>query len=207
MSTRPSPSPAPALWLLRHAQPLIAPGVCYGQLDVPADPSATLQAGMRFARVLPAQAVVRCSPLQRCAQLADVLDLPPARLRVDARLQEMDFGAWEGQPWNAIGREAIDAWSQDLYAHPAGGGESLAQMLARVQSALHDSWLHDSAQGTRPVVWVTHAGVMRCVHWLLHYGRAQPQSADWTLPAPSFGQWTHWPWRPQHAALQALAGT
>ena len=195
----------PALWLLRHAQPLIASGVCYGQLDVPADPQATWQAGQQLARQLPAQAVVRCSPLQRCVQLAEVLDVPPTRLQYDARLQEMNFGDWEGQPWNAIGRTAVDAWSQDLYGHAPGGGEALAQMLERVRAALHDSWLHDSARGTRPVVWVTHAGVIRCVHWLLHYGRAQPSATDWQLPAPGFGQATHWPWQAHHAALQALA--
>ena len=29
------------LWVVRHAQPLVAPGICYGALDVTADPAAT----------------------------------------------------------------------------------------------------------------------------------------------------------------------
>ena len=70
----------PALWLLRHAQPLIAPGVCYGQLDVPADPQHTLQAALRAGAALPRQAVVRHSPLQRCEQLAHALQAPEALL-------------------------------------------------------------------------------------------------------------------------------
>ena len=32
------------LWLVRHAQPLVAPGVCYGATDMPADVDATSQA-------------------------------------------------------------------------------------------------------------------------------------------------------------------
>lgn len=194
----------PSLWLLRHAQPLIAPGVCYGQLDVPAEPSATLQAGMRFAAAMPRGARVRTSPLQRCEQLAQALQAPEALLTTDARLQEMHFGRWEGQSWNDIGRAAVDAWSQDLYAHAPGGGESLAAMLARVRSALIDSWQHDSRLGSRDVAWVTHAGVIRCVQWLLRYGHAQPSSADWQLPAPSFGQWQTLPWTGMAPALAAL---
>ena len=195
----------PSLWLLRHAEPLIAPGVCYGQLDVPADPSATLQAGMRFASAMPPNATMRHSPLQRCDQLAQAAQAPNTFLIEDARLKEMDFGAWEGQSWNDIGRAAVDAWSHNLYTHAPGNGESLAAMLQRVRTALLDSWQHDSRLGTHDVVWVTHAGVIRCVQWLLRYGNAQPSSQDWRLPAPSFGQWQQLPWHLHAAALQALA--
>ena len=195
---------APALWLLRHAQPLVAPGVCYGQLDVPADHNHTLQAGMRFAGVMPRNAIVRYSPLQRCEQLAQSLQAPEAYLIPDPRLQEMHFGTWEGQSWNDIGKAAVDAWSQDLYHHAPQGGESLAAMLQRVKSALLESWQHDSQLGQRDVVWVTHAGVARCVHWLLHYGDAQPSAQDWRLPAPAFGQHTRQVWQQHMAALSAL---
>ncbi|MDO4592508.1 MAG: histidine phosphatase family protein [Comamonadaceae bacterium] len=195
----------PQLWLLRHAQPLVAPGVCYGQLDVPAEPSQTLHAALRFARSLPHPALVRHSPLQRCAQLAQALEVPTGQVHADPRLQEMHFGTWEGQAWSAIGKTAVDAWSQDLYGTAPGGGESLAAMLQRVQDALLDSWRHDSLHGTRDVVWVTHAGVVRCVLWLLRYGHAQPAARDWTLPAPAFGQCTAISWQTHTAALQALA--
>ena len=195
---------SPSLWLLRHAQPLIAPGVCYGQLDVPADPSATLQAGMRFAHAMPSHALLRHSPLQRCEQLALAVQSNEAFLTPDPRLQEMHFGTWEGQSWNDIGRTAVDAWSQDLYHHAPGHGESLAHMLQRVRTALLDSWQHDSRLGTRDVVWVTHAGVIRCVQWLLRYGHAHPSSTDWNLPAPSFGQWQQLTWSTHTAALRAL---
>lgn len=198
----------PALWLLRHAQPVIAPGVCYGQLDVPADAHATVQAALALGARLPERAVQRCSPLQRCEQLAQALPYAPAQSITDARLQEMHFGAWEGQAWGDIARTELDAWSTDLYHYAPPGGESLAAMLQRVQQALVDSWLHDSHRGTRPVVWITHAGVMRCVQWLLRYGLAQPQAKDWQLPAPGFGQCLQLEWATHAPTLRALsAGT
>jgi len=42
-----------SLWLVRHAQPLIESGVCYGALDVAADETATTQAAQALARHYP----------------------------------------------------------------------------------------------------------------------------------------------------------
>ena len=36
--------PIPRLWLVRHARPLVAPGICYGRLDMQADAQATADA-------------------------------------------------------------------------------------------------------------------------------------------------------------------
>ncbi|MDI9856013.1 histidine phosphatase family protein [Comamonas sp. 17RB] len=186
------------LWLLRHAHPLVDAGVCYGRLDVAADAARTVQAAQDFSGLLPAGSVLRHSPLRRCVQLADALvahvpALAPDR-HPDSRLQEMDFGRWEGQLWEQISRPDIDAWAADLATCAPGGGESLAAMLQRVQQALQHSWAHDSRQGKRDVVWVTHAGVVRCVQWLQQHGNGLPTSAEWNLPAPGYGQWLALPW-------------
>lgn len=198
------------LWLVRHARPLVDSGVCYGRLNVAADAALTAAAAQNLIEALfastaksfsapPTCAVVlRHSPLQRCEQLAQALIAQQNNLafqpHADPRLQEMDFGAWEGVAWNDIPRAHVDAWAADLPHYAPGGGESLASMLQRVQAALQHSWLIDSQQGTRDVVWATHAGVIRCVQWLLQHGNALPSSAAWTLPAPSFGQWLALPW-------------
>lgn len=189
------------LWLLRHARPLIDTGVCYGRLDVTADAALTAQAAKNFstrAHPLPTGAVLRYSPLQRCEQLARTLIALEPDLALNAcadpRLQEMDFGSWEGQPWEQIPRAQIDAWATDLATYVPGGGEPLSAMLQRVKNALQDSWAVDSQHGQRDVVWVTHAGVIRCVQWLLQHGADLPRSADWNLPAPGFGQWLALPW-------------
>ena len=41
------------VWLVRHAQPLIAPGICYGATNMPAESQATLEAAQALARTLP----------------------------------------------------------------------------------------------------------------------------------------------------------
>ena len=89
------------LWLVRHAKPLLPPGLCYGALDMQADAALTQAAAQRLAAVLPKDVPVQvlASPLRRCVQLAECLhglrpDLPFA---TDVRLQEMDFGSWEGR--------------------------------------------------------------------------------------------------------------
>lgn len=194
------------LWLLRHARPLIADGCCYGQLDVAADAVLTAHAAKNFSAVLPTGVVLRHSPLQRCEQLVRALTALEPDLThkacADARLQEMDFGAWEGQPWAQIPRAEIDAWAANLATYAPGGGESLAAMLQRVKNALQHSWAEDSLQGQRDVVWVTHAGVIRCVQWLLQRGNQPPSSAEWNLPAPGVGQWLALPWADRADALE-----
>lgn len=176
------------LWLVRHAAPCVDGGICYGSLDVAADAQATADAASRLASDLPATALpIWHSPLARCAELARSLqalrsDLSP---QPDARLVEMDFGAWEGRSWDAVGRAAIDAWMADFAGHAPGDGESLEQMLARVRAALREA--RDT--GAADIVWITHAGVSRCVHWLLEQPFRAPRADEWPLEAPGYGAW------------------
>ena len=183
---------APRLWLVRHARPLVAAGVCYGRLDLAADAGATRAAAAALARALPARvAALRHSTLQRCELFAHTLqgfrpDLAP---EPDAGLCELDFGSWEGLAWEAIGREAVDAWSADLARHAPGGGEPLAAMLARVGRALaRDTALARALRAD--MVWVSHAGVARCVQWLLTHGcQRLPSARQWPREAPDYGRW------------------
>lgn len=178
------------LWLVRHARPLIEPERCYGRLEVAADAQATEEAARTLHQALlplRGQLEIWHSPLQRCEQLVYSLKSiePIFTSKLDARLQEMDFGNWEGQRWDDIGQAAVDEWAQNLALHAPGGGESLAQMLCRVQQALQQA-----RRSTQPhMVWVCHAGVARCVQWLLQHGERPPQSHEWRLPAPAYGQW------------------
>ena len=190
-----TPSPATAssrLWLVRHAAPLVAPGTCYGALDVPADAQATRAAAERLSTALPPGARVAHSTLQRCELLAHDLQAlrPDLTFAPDARLREMDFGCWEGQTWDAIGKSAIDTWVAGFATHAPGGGESLAHMLHRVAAALQTAQAWRTEQGVKEVVWITHAGVARCVAWLQERGEsALPRSDDWPVAAPGWGDW------------------
>ena len=197
----------PALWVVRHAAPCIAPGTCYGVLNVPADPEATQIAAQRLATALPNPALLQHSPLQRCEQLALSLCALQAHLTSspDGRLREMDFGQWEGRLWADIARDGLDAWTQDFAHYRPGQGENLASMLTRVSAALDEAQQH-LLRGT-PVVWVTHAGVARCVEWLVSQGglpaALQVTAAQWPLHAPGFGAWQTHALAP-HGKLAAL---
>jgi alpha-ribazole phosphatase len=194
------------LWLVRHAQPLIAPGVCYGALDVPADPQASAAAAAELALSLPKGAQVFYSPLQRCELLVQhLLGLrPDLTYKKELDIREMDFGDWEGQRWDDIDPEQLKAWTDDFAHYRCGGrGECTADFVRRVHSAVQRM-----AAGT-PTVWVSHAGVMRCIVWLREkdlIGRpwALPGSQrlcqthlrahEWPQHALGFGQKLHLEW-------------
>lgn len=181
------------LWLVRHAQPLVKRGICYGATDIPADAKATANHASRLAEVVPVGARVFSSPLQRCQSLALALaslrpDLVHER---DARLREMDFGSWEGRFWRNIPQGEFETWMEHFAEHAVGGGESVQALMGRVALALEDTrqCVFASDEVTKDAVWITHAGVIRAVTLLIN-GVTKPQSgSQWPSEAPDFGQW------------------
>ncbi|GAB3392767.1 alpha-ribazole phosphatase family protein [Massilia agri] len=158
------------LVLVRHPQPEVAPGICYGRSDVAASPSAiaAVSQGLREAG-LPGDLPVFASPLRRCAELSAQLGAP---VTFDARLAEMDFGAWEMQTWDAIPRAEVDAWSADLLHYRPGGGESVLDVARRV-AAFFDAL----RQADHPrALLVCHAGSMRLLA-ALHAGGSIEEAA------------------------------
>ena len=174
------------LWLVRHAQPLVEAGICYGASDIAADPAATRVAAQSLANTLPPGVAVISSPLQRCEQLAQYLRglRPDLAYEQDARLQEMNFGLWEGQRWDAIPRAELDAWTTTFDAWRCGGAESVADVMRRVGAV----WDETRAR-QQPAVWITHAGVIRAATLLAQGVRHIHRADQWPAHAPAFGQW------------------
>ena len=191
------------LWLVRHAQPLVAPGVCYGATDVPADPAATLEAASALAEVLPLGLPLVSSPLRRCTQLAEALQTlrPDLAGSTDARLAEMDFGCWEGWRWDAIDRAEIERWTQAFASHRFGGRESVQALMDRVADARRDTAAlaggdgsgrgdsNSDSSGSNGAVWITHAGVIRAARLLARGIGSIDQAHQWPREAIGFGQW------------------
>jgi alpha-ribazole phosphatase len=91
------------------------------------------------------------SPLQRCRQLAEQLHPLPL---VDDRLVEMNFGDWEGRPWDDIPRNELDAWAADIAGYAPQGGESPVALQRRALDFV-------AGLAVPEAVIVTHAGVIR----------------------------------------------
>ncbi len=167
------------LCLIRHTTPRIAPGICYGQLDIDVDDSFDEEANNVLYWLPPVELVI-ASPLQRAHRLGEVLAQAQHReLCSDARLMEKHFGAWEGRAWDDIARSEIDAWAAAIMGYAPPGGESAQQVLQRVQS-----FMQELAQlPQRNIAIVAHGGSIRAMlaliagiqltrtlNWQMEYG-------------------------------------
>ncbi len=148
---------ATEVMLIRHA-PAQHGGRLAGRRDVPAElPQPEALVGLRAAvGTIGAGARLVASPALRCRQTAQALwpDVVPA---LDPRLWEQDFGAWEGVEFAALPDLGALALA-DLAAHCPPGGESFADICARVAPALREI---AGQQGGGRVAVVAHAGVVR----------------------------------------------
>lgn len=107
--------------------------------------------------------LVVSSTLQRCAQFA--AQLSAARgipLRLDERLVEYDFGAWQGVTVEQLEREqpaVLAAYRADPQRCPPPQGENFASFGGRIAAALDTA----AASGHRHILVLTHGAVIRWV--------------------------------------------
>lgn len=148
------------VYLIRHPMPNNAAGLCYGRQDVPIDANSVAHAAMAVRGRIPervlTEARIFSSPSSRCVLLAREL-AAPREPRIADDLEEMNFGAWEGQPWDSVPRDELDAWARDAWLYKPGGAESAAMVAARWQRWATAMRL----SGDDTAVAVTHAGVIR----------------------------------------------
>lgn len=165
------------LIVLRHTRPEAAEGLCYGRLDLALAADFEAEAA-RLVADLPPVARIVSSPLSRARRLANALGAARGlTVEIDARLTEMDFGAWEGHLWAELPRDELDAWAADLLGARPHGGESVQALADRVADAMEDLYA-----GPRPTLIVAHAGVAKAA--LAWSGAAEP----WTATL-DFGAW------------------
>jgi alpha-ribazole phosphatase len=158
--------------LVRHPPLAIAPGICYGRHDLAiADPADIAPI---VAQVRAFLGTVWTSPLRRCRIVADAIGAN----RIDARLIEMDFGAWDGVAWDDIPKAALDAWAADPWGFAPPGGETGASLVARVTA------FRESLPPGDHVI-VAHGGPLKVLTALL-----QGRKVDLMAPSPALGSVT-----------------
>lgn len=157
--------------LLRHGETELGGGL-RGSLDDALTEQGWAQMRAAVVEGGPWDRVVS-SPLQRCArfaaELAQRLALP---LELEADLQELHFGAWEGQSAAALmetDAQALGLFWADPYAFTPPQGEPVVLFAERVLAAV--ARLHRAYAGQR-VLLVSHGGVMRL---LLAQARGLPR--------------------------------
>ncbi len=165
--------------LIRHPAVAAPPGTCYGRLDLPLDPAAAAVAGRLAAIATAYSGRVWTSPAARCRAIAG------PRAQPDDRLRELDFGAWEGRPWDDVPRRELDRWAADVLHRAPPGGESGAALLARV-AAFHA----DLLARAEDCLVVAHGGPLKLLAALL-----RGTAPDLLAPAPPLGSVIRIGWR------------
>lgn len=131
------------LILVRHGEtPWNAQHRFQGQIDVPLSNVGKQQA-VALARRLAGEEihVAYASDLQRAWVTATTIAaLHNLMVHADPRLREIDFGAWEGLTYDEIQQQypqILATWQVDPMNVATPGGKTLADVVARVQAALH----------------------------------------------------------------------
>ena len=151
------------IYLIRHTRPGVPDGTCYGRTDVPLDEDDFAQRLPAIVAHLPRGMVCYSSPALRCARLADALveHTGGSLAGIDPRLHELDFGAWEGRPWDTIPRAEIDAWRGDIVNRSPPAGETFKSMQARVNGFYEATLAAAWASEVGHIAIVGHAGSLK----------------------------------------------
>lgn len=150
------------VWLVRHPPVALAwQKRCYGRSDPPLSRN-----GMRQAREI-AEKLARLrldlvihSGLRRTSSIAGLLARAGIPTMADPQWRERDFGDWEGRSWHAIYREtgnAMDGMMTRPESFRPGGGETTAELLARIERA----WA--ALPSFARVAIISHGGPIACM--------------------------------------------
>lgn len=154
------------IYLVRHTETVAEPGVCYGQTDLALKEPFHNEFNAIVKELNIQNPLIFSSPLIRCKLLANhIAEQTGSKQEVCCidQLQELNFGTWEMQKWDDIDPLQLNAWGNDFVFSCVPNGESFLQLYRRVSQFINHT-LSQKHGSTRPVVIVTHAGVIRCFH-------------------------------------------
>lgn len=148
------------LTFIRHTSVAVPQGICYGISDVPVSGSFPEEAALVKQKLATNKFdAIYSSPKIRCTQLANEV-FPETNIRIDNRLTELDFGAWEMLRWDSIQETKMGKdWFADYINTACLDGESFVDLIKRCESFL-ESLKQANHQNTAVF---THAGVVRAM--------------------------------------------
>jgi alpha-ribazole phosphatase len=149
------------IFLIRHTQPNVEKGICYGQTDLDVNDSFIEEVEQIQAKIQEfdfKNLQVYSSPLQRCSKLAEALF--PSSFKVDKRLMELNFGMWEMKKWDEIPKEESQYWFEDWVTQMTPNGESYEDLYERCV----DFWQEMQLKNFDKICVVSHEGFIRASH-------------------------------------------
>lgn len=165
------------IYLIRHTDPKIEKGVCYGfsDLEVAYNYEDKLEILSKkliknlkkqyLKNVEQEELLIYSSPLKRCFVLAKDLKISLQnyfypKIKRDKNLKEMNFGDWELKKWNEINEEELKKWTDNFVTEFTPNGESFEVLNKRVIQF----WKKNikSEKGKIALI-VCHAGVIRSI--------------------------------------------
>jgi probable phosphoglycerate mutase len=136
----------------------------------------TLRDLLRDRSKAPAGFAFASSPLLRARETMEIVrqrfGLPREGYAADPRLAELSFGRWEGMTYREIGmvdRPALVARERDKWGFRPPGGESYADLLARVRT-----WY---GEVSGDIIVAAHGGVARAI--MVLFGIRTPDEAPY----------------------------
>ncbi len=142
-----APAPPTTTWLLRHGQTALSVDKRFSGLGDPElSETGRAQAAAAAGRLARRHAVdpiaaIYSSPLQRAQATAEAVgELIGVPVKLEERLRETDFGAWEGYTFGEVRTQwpdELSAWLADP-AVPPPDGESFVDTMKRVLAARAD---------------------------------------------------------------------
>ncbi|MBD1580833.1 histidine phosphatase family protein [Pseudoalteromonas sp. S16_S37] len=146
---------------IRHGQPQ-SKGCLLGASDIPLSDEGWQQLVDSVAHLTQVDTIVS-SPLKRCRDFAEHVSAKlKCLLLIEPRLQEMNFGDWDGKSYEVLWQQTSNPtigqfWqSPDCYTPP--NGESLQLFQARVINWWSGQLRHNRSANN---VVFTHAGVIK----------------------------------------------
>ena len=155
---------ATTITLVRHGK-VDGPAALYGRTDIAlsAVGRSDLTRALNSLHTQTPITHIISSPRLRCAQVAQEFStLNTIPLHIEDNLQEMDFGVWDGIPFDQLGDEwkNIEAFWESPHSMQPPGGESLNDFAARI---IHTWELLIRNNQPEHILVVCHGGVIRII--------------------------------------------
>ena len=153
------------IYLIRHHEPVIENGVCYGQTDVPVKNPHFDDIQNIISQLPKTVHGVYCSPLSRCKDVL-LLIYPKDKIEIDSRLMELNFGDWEMKKWEDIDQKQLFNWMENYQTQACPNGESYQDLKLRAINFLN--FIKKNHLKKDKIVIYTHSGWIKVIMPILN---------------------------------------